>query len=210
MAFGGPGVHPVRGDLAEIAEAIVPVMAALSRLRHELDAAGAPLAGTYIEGAYDALSFAIDAAMWAAVRYRGTEDGAWIGTIQLRLERDGEGVYADLRNPVSVAPPAAAGRSLGADLTGSASVIEVLRKDEVATGLMAAALAHSDWMHVASGEVFIGDPLSARAVVATIAGRTSFPTWTRRQMGGLIHRESADALAALGWRRMTGAALPTA
>lgn len=212
MAFGGAGRRTlVRGDeISEAADAISAAMQTLSRLRQRLDGVGAPLAATYVEGACDALSFAIDAALWTAVDANGVQHAPWVGSTRLRLEREGKGVYAGLAKPVVVAPPSNAGRSLGADLASSATLVKAMRADEVAAGLMATALAHSDWIHLASGEVFSGDPLAARAVVATVVGRTSFPAWTRRQMDGLIHRGSADGLATLGWRRMTGAALPTA
>ena len=216
MAFGGGGRRPVGagGDLGACVDAIGSAMQALSRVRHRLDAAGAPLAATYVEGALDALSFSMEAALWVeGANGRGSgshEDAAYVGTARVQLHRDGTGVYADLAKPFMVPPPVSAGPALGAGLAGATDLAAALRDDEVGSGLMAAALAHTDWIHLETGEVFSGDPLAAHAVVATVVGRTSFPSWTRRQMGGLIHRGSADALAGLGWRRMTGAAMPTA
>lgn len=215
MAFGGNGRvgHAAgSGDLAEAAKAIERTIPHMARVRQRLDAAGAPLAATYAEGACDAMSFALEAVLRSIAKLgaAGEVEGAWVGTTRLRLLPEASGVYGALTDAAAVAPPSDAGPSLGADLSASPEIVARLRGDEVASALMCATLAHFDWLHLASDAVFVGDALAARAVVSTVAGRTSFPDLTRLQLGGLVHRESADALGALGWRRMTGAPLPSA
>lgn len=215
MAFGGSGrvgAAAGPGDLLEAAKAIELTIPHMARVRQRLDAAGAPLAATYAEGACDAMSFALEAVLRSIAKLgaAGDAEGACIGTRRLRLLPEASGVYGALADPAEVAPPSDAGPSLGADLAGSPEIVARLRGDDVASALMSAALAHSDWLHLASDAVFTGDALAARAVISTITGRTSFPDLTRSQLGGCIHRGSADALSALGWRRMTGAPLPGA
>lgn len=213
MAFGGQGrigSAAAPDDLVEAAAAAERLLTRLLRARQQFDAAGAPLAATYAEGACDAMSFALEAALKAIARMRGLESGreAFVGTSRLRFLAEDGGVYGELAKPVRESPPRDAQPAIGADIAGNPAIVAALRADDVAAALMCAALAHSDWLHLASDAAFTGDALAARAIVSTIAGRTSFPDLTRHQLGGLIHRGSADALAALGWRRMTGPSLP--
>lgn len=212
MGFGGLGPSTTAalvGEVGELVEALEGAAARLSRVRVRLDGIGTPLAAIYVEGACDALAHAMEALLWSASRHDLQSKGPSVGTCRLRLRADGEPPFADLVEDVSAPPPATfGGRALGADLATSKEVGDRMKTDEVAAALMTAALSHSDWIHIGSGDAFRGDALAAHAVVATVTGRTSFPSLSRRQMDGLIHRGSAKILAGLGWRRLTGPAIP--
>jgi len=193
------------GEVGDAVDAIERIMAELGRIRNRLSSLGQPLAAVYAAGSFDALAYALEAALAGLGDVPPLPAGA--GLLDLRLRAEGPHPYA-VTDVGALAPPFAAGPSIGSAILADRNAVERLRSDEIAAGLMAAALAHADWLHLASDAVFHGDALAARAVVGTIAGRDTFPSWTRRQMGGLIDRGSADLLSALGWRRMTGAALP--
>ncbi len=184
------------------------VLGLLARIGPALSASGAPMGAIYVEGASDAIQHAIDA-VTRQLRSISSSIELMAGHHTVRLTPMGAGPYAAVEAS-RVAPPLRPAPTLGHSMLHAVEVRNRLRSDEVASALMAAALSHADWINIVTDEVFRGDPVAGRCVVGTVTGRDTFPSWSRRQMSGLIDRRSADLLQCIGWHRLTGPRLPGA
>lgn len=195
-------------ELLALVHSVEQLLNELLRCRERATAEGVPLAATYIEGAQDSLAHALQAICKAGARPRTEGVVLPLGTGRVMLRSRSERNDVAVAEGIGVSKPVSAGKFIGASLAQDAAEIDLLRKDNVASGLMIAALAHHDWLHMRTDDVFYGDALAAHGIVATLIDRTHLPRWTRAQMRGLIDERSLAVLNRLGWRRVSGPALP--
>lgn len=214
-------VHFVTGGeaLLDVASRVELPMRLLGELRLQAVDAGAPYAAVYIEGARGALRHALASVLADVAAGDGTPalptDGApfalGIGDLAVvcgggplavrgRLCGAGSG-YDFLEEAAADLDAQAPEPELPEDLLRDGRV-RSLCEGPAFSALLAAAIGHHRWIHIATGRMASLDPPAARAVVSMLSGGRPLHCWPYAIAAGLLDGEVSRELARLGWRRL--------
>lgn len=205
--------------LYDVASGFELPMRLLGELRLQAIDAGAPYAAVYLEGARGALRHALASIMSdvaeggraPALPTDGTPFALGIGDLAVvcgqgplsvrgRLCRAGSG-FDFLEKPDCDLDAQECDPNLPEDLLRDDGVHRLCERPAF-SALLAAAIGHHRWIHIATGRMASLDPPAARAVVSMLSGGRPLHCWPYAVAAGLLDGEVSRELARLGWRRL--------
>ena len=213
----GPGVE-IGSPLAEVEAAIGSLHPLLHDLELKVAALGIPVAPLYIASARGSLRHVSACIGHFATRPRAVADhgevilGSGIG-FAADARRSGLGIRTRFRGRSTMPalgaelPSWAAMSDLGADLFGSPEA-RSLCEGPIGATLLFCALAHHQWLHIASGAKWSTDRSGARALVAALNSGAGCTMPAVGLMTRLVDVEVVDMLAAMGWARLISPRMP--